>query len=94
MGNYVDAMDLIFNNSIVNWIQDQFYTKTEVDDINTSMKNYADGTFVDVAGDNMTGVLNTTAGINLENNASISRSETDTKTWISESGNWITQFGT
>ena len=38
--NYVDTMDLIFNNSIVNWIQDQYYTSTQVDAINTSVNNY------------------------------------------------------
>jgi len=38
--NYVDVMDLVFNNSVVNWVNDIFYTKTEVDAINTSMKNY------------------------------------------------------
>jgi len=40
--NYVDAMDLIFNNSIVNWITDEYYTSIEVDAVNTSMKNYVD----------------------------------------------------
>ena len=40
MKNYVDYMDLIFNNSIVNWITDQYYTITQVDAINTSMQNY------------------------------------------------------
>lgn len=35
----------------------------------------------------------TSSGILLNNNATISRSGVDTKTWLSESGNWITQFG-
>jgi len=39
---YVDIMDLIFNNSIVNWITDEYYTSSEVDVVNTSMKNYVD----------------------------------------------------
>jgi len=38
------------------------------------------------------GYLNITGGILLENNATISRSGVGTKTWLSESGNWITQF--
>ena len=125
MGNYVDSQDIIFNDSINNYIVDvnttqstwvdnlfvrfteivsqvgnwsadkvNYYTSTQVDAINTSMKNYADGTFVDVTGDNMTGVLNTTAGINLNNNATISRAGVGTKIFISETGNLITQFGT
>jgi len=97
MKNYVDAMDLIFNNSIVNWIQDQFYTKTEVDAINTSMGNYVNSvndsvtnaldSKLSLSGGNMTGVLNTTEGVNLNNNSSISRAGVGTKMFIDESGN-------
>ena len=40
------------NSSVVNWVNDIFYTKTEVDAINTSMKNYVDDTFLtDVVSD-------------------------------------------
>ena len=49
-------MDLIFNNSIVNWVNDVFYTKTEVDAINTSVTN-ALNTKLNLAGGTMTGNL-------------------------------------
>ena len=39
MKSYVDIQDIVFNNSIVNWITDQYYTSTQVDAINTSVTN-------------------------------------------------------
>ena len=48
MKNYVDAQDLIFNNSIVNWITSTYYTITQSDALNTSQTNYINSNNVSV----------------------------------------------
>ena len=48
MKNYVDFQDLLFNNSIVNWITSTYYTITQIDAMNDSNNNYINSNNVSV----------------------------------------------
>jgi len=63
MKTYVDALDTATNTSMKLYVdaQDVVYNTTMsnyVGAVNTTMKTYVDGTFVELAGDTMTGALN------------------------------------